>query len=231
VRLAIVGDFDSANPNHPATEKAVAHALDATGKEAQTSWVPTTALERDPATLLDGVAGVFLTTGSPYRSLEGALAGIRQARLTGLPFLGTCGGFQHVVVEAFRNVAGIADAAHGEYDVDTANHVITPLACSLAGQTMSVHLAAGSLVADAYGTTTAAERYFCQFGLATEYRDRLDETGLVPSGTDDDGEVRVLELRAHPFFLATLYVPQATSTPTHPHPVIKAFINAAAAED
>jgi CTP synthase (UTP-ammonia lyase) len=228
VLVVIAGDFDSANPNHPATDAALAHAAADLGLEVRTRWSATAAFDVDPSEVLDGAAALFLTTGSPYGSLDGALAAIKYARMTGLPFLGTCGGFQHVVVEAFRNVAGLIDASHGEYDQNTPHQVIAPLSCSLAGQTMTVQLVEGSLAARAYGMTTTTERYYCQYGIGDAYRDRLAETGLVVTGTDADHEPRVVEVDEHPFFMGTLFVPQAASSPGRPHPVISALLSAAA---
>jgi len=72
------------------------------------------------------------------------------------------------------------------------------------------------------------EPYYCNYGLNPEYRDSLERTGLVVSGTGTDGEVRIVELPAHPFFLATLFLPQARSSPGGPHPIIAGFAAAAA---
>jgi CTP synthase (UTP-ammonia lyase) len=112
VLVVIAGDFDSANPNHPATDSAIAHVAGDLGLEVRTRWSATVAFDVDPSEVLDGAAALFLTTGSPYASLDGALAAIKYARTAGLPFLGTCGCFQHVVVEAFRNVALLLPGRH-----------------------------------------------------------------------------------------------------------------------
>ncbi len=98
--------------------------------------------------------------------------------------------------------------------------MITTLACSLVGQDQPVAIVPGTLAARLYGVTQATEPYYCSYGLNPEYRRRLEHAGLATSGTGADGEVRVVELTAHPFFLATLFVPQARSSPGRPHPVI-----------
>ncbi len=229
MRVVIVGDFDAANANHLATEAAIRHAAVAGCLSIDVSWSPTTELATDAANVLREANGVFVTTGSPYRSFDGALGAIRHARETGLPLLGTCGGFQHVVLEAFRHVAGVVDAAHGEYDPSAPNQVIAALACSLVGRTMKVEVASGTRAAAAYGSSIATERYYCQYGIADSYRLRFAETGLTISGHDTDGEPRVVELAGHAFFMATLFVPQASSTPERPHPLITAFLRAVAA--
>lgn len=190
-------------------------------------WHPTESLlDADPAEVLAEDA-LWCAPGSPYRSLDGALRGIALARERDLPLLGTCGGFQHIVIEYARNVLGFADAQHAEYDPYASNLFISELSCSLAGRTMAVELVAGSRAAELYGGTEASERYYCNFGLDPEHQRLLDEGGLRVSGVDQDGEARVLELPDRRFYLATLFVPQLSSTPAAPHPLIVAYLRAA----
>ncbi len=215
MRVVIGGDFDPGNENHLVTEAAIRHAADELAVKVVPEWASTVSLEC-PELVLDAAAGLFLTTGSPYASLDGALRAIRYAREHALPFLGTCGGFQHVVVEGFRHVTGLHGAAHGEYDPGAPSAVVAALACSLRGQTMAVHLRPGSLAAAAYATEKTTERYYCQYGVADRYRDQLSTTGLAVTGRDGEGEPRIVERSDHPFFVATLFVPQASSSPRAP---------------
>ncbi|HEX9343417.1 MAG TPA: CTP synthase [Actinomycetota bacterium] len=141
--------------------------------------------------------------------------------------LGTCGGFQHMLIEFARKVAGIPDADHAEYNPDASRLLIGALACSLVGQTMTVTLVEGSVAQRAYGTASTTERYYCRFGLNPAYLPALQHAGLVVSGTDQDGEVRIMELPGQRFFVATLFVPQTSSTPAAPHPLISAYLAAA----
>jgi len=120
------------------------------------------------------------------------------------------------------------DADHAEYDPSASNLFITPLSCSLAGQQMDVELRPGTLAATTYGSLTATERYYCNFGLNPERLPALVSGGLVVSGEDHNGEVRIMELPGHRFFVATLFVPQASSTADRPHPLVSAFVRAAA---
>jgi CTP synthase (UTP-ammonia lyase) len=228
VRLGVVGDYDAASETHRATTQACHHAALARGLEVGVAWLPTADLAGDVERIRD-FDGVWVAPGSPYRSLDGALAAIRVAREHAIPLIGTCGGFQHVVLEYARNVLGVRDAHHAEYDPYASTLFVTPLACALAGQTMSVEIIAGSSAARAYGTTSATERYYCNFGLNSEYLPRLQAAGLVVSGVDQDGEVRIVELRDHPFFVATLFVPQVSSARGTPHPLVTAFVDAACA--
>ena len=146
-----------------------------------------------------------------------------------MPLLGTCAGFQHVVIEFARSVLG-ADARHAEYEPDAPGPslFVTPLACAVAGQTLEVAVRPGTRAAAAYGGATAIERYYCRFGLDPARRDELVAHGLCVSGTDTTGETRIVELPGLRFFVATLFVPQVASTPDRPHPLVSAFVAAAA---
>jgi CTP synthase (UTP-ammonia lyase) len=188
--------------------------------------VPTTEIEANEE-VVGGFAGLVIAPGSPYASMEGALAAIRLARTKDIPLLATCGGFQHVVLEFARSVLDITDAQHAEYDPYASTLFITPLSCSLAGQRMAVQFLLGTKAATAYSSTSAIERYYCNFGLNPAYRDELSAAGLVVTGVDQDDEVRIIELPTRRFFLATLFVPQTSSRADLPHPLLTALVMAA----
>ncbi len=222
-RVGIVGDYNPQNPTHRATDAGLAHA----GVRAE--WVPTADVPPDgPGTRLAGYDGLFIAPASPYRSMDGALAAIRLAREGGIPLVGTCGGFQHAIVEFARNVLGIEDADHAETAPGAPRLAIAPLACSLVGQSHPVTLVAGTRAAALYGATEAVEDFRCSYGLNPDYAQPLRDAGLVASGYGHDGAVRVVELPRHPFFLATLFLPQMRSTPDRPHPLLAGFAKAAA---
>ncbi len=226
MQLALIADFDPAFPPHLATEAAVLHAAEALNIEARTQWIGTAELQSDAATRLREFAGVWIAPGSPYRSLAGVLAAIRHVREADVPLLGTCGGFQHVAIEYARNVLGFQDAAHAEYDPYASRLFISQLACSLVGQSMQVQLAAGSRAAEAYRGLSAREAYYCNFGINPALAEELFRGELVVSGTDCEGEPRVVELPGKRFFLATLFVPQVQSRATEPHPLVTAWLTA-----
>jgi CTP synthase (UTP-ammonia lyase) len=228
LQIAILGDREVSRPTHVATDQALSHAAQALRLEVEPRWLATAALAELPVDRLASFAGFFVAPGSPYRSLEGALRGIRYAREAGRPLLGTCGGFQHVVLEFARNVLGRVEARHAEYEPDAAEPVIAPLACSLAGERAAVRLRPGSRAASCYGAALVREEYRCSFGLAPGWVAWLERAGLLVSGEDERGEPRVVELARHPFLLATLFVPQLSSQPQRPHPLFSAFVTAAA---
>jgi len=92
-----------------------------------------------------------------------------------------------------------------------------------------VRLLPGTITARAYGSQETAEEFRCNFGLSPEYREQVEKGGLQVTGLDENGEVRIVELRGHPFFVATLFLPQLLSQPGGPHPLFLAFLKAAAA--
>jgi CTP synthase (UTP-ammonia lyase) len=222
IRIGIIGDYNAQNPTHVATNNGIQHAAEVLGEPLEAVWLDT-GRPQD----FENYHGLFGSPGSPYRSIDGALAGIRFARENNVPFIGTCGGFQHLVIEYARNVMGFTDATHAESDPYASCLFITALSCSLVGKTMEVSITAGSKAANACRTTRSTEQFYCNFGLNPEYRDQLEKHGLEIAGTDQDGEVRIVELGTHPFFIGTLFVPQARSVPGTPHPLILEFCRAA----
>lgn len=225
--IGIIGERDARNETHAATDDALAHSAAARGIGVETMWVSTVDVV-NPSTDLARFDGLLVAPGSPYRSMEGALRAIEHARRRNIPLLGTCGGLQHVIIEYARNVLGIADAQHAEYDPYASTLFVTPLSCSLAGQTMTVDVQPATRAGDAYQSPRVTERYYCNFGLNPDRVGDLVAGGLCVSGTDDLGEVRIVELPHLRFYVATLFVPQARSTPAQPHPLVGAFVAAAA---
>jgi len=229
-RITVIGDRIDGFEPHDAIGSAVehaAHALDVPVPDV--AWLPTDEVAASGAEVLEGAQAVWCAPGGPFRSLEGALAGIRWARETGVPFLGTCAGFQHAVIEFARNVLGHQDAAHAEYPEERGDDVlfIDELLCSLAGQTMQVDIVDDEL-ARIYGTTHPTEKYYCRFGVNPRWQRALHDAGLRIAGVDGrDGDVRVMRLAGHPFFVLTLFVPQTSSTANRPHPLINSYVSAA----
>ncbi len=227
IHVGIIGDYNADYPPHPATNAALAHAAEALQFQIQVSWLPTESLTKDGTKALTAYDALWCAPSSPYRHLVGALRGIQFARERGVPFLGTCGGCQHAILEYARNVLGFEDAAHAEYDPYASRLFVTPLSCSLVGLAMNVKLNPMSHVARIYGRTEVTEQYYCNFGLNPAYQKLLHECGLRVVGQDEQGEARVLELAEHRFFVATLFVPQFSSHMGQPHPLITAYLQAA----
>lgn len=231
VRIGLIGDHDPAIYAHQMIPRALALAGAAAGCDVACDWLATERLA-DPATReahLAGYAGLWCVPGSPYASMAGALGAIRHARERGTPFLGTCGGFQHAVIEYARDVLGLAGAEHAETNPEAAEQVIAPLACALVEQRGAVRFAPGSRVAAIYAAAEAVEGYHCSYGLNPAYADRFTTGALRITGADEQGDARVVELAGHPFFIATLFQPERSAAAGTAHPLITAFVVAARA--
>ena len=122
---------------------------------------------------------------------------------------------------------GIADAEHEESSPAASNLVISRLSCSLVGTMQTIALVPGSLADRLYAQTVVTEEFACNFGLNPDYRDLFYSSELRVVGTDTDGEVRMVELPGHPFYLATLFLPQIRSSAKSPHPLITGYLQAA----
>lgn len=223
IRIGIIGDYDG-RPSHIATNEAIQHGGAKMGLAVETVWVATDTLLEGAKEKLEDFHGLWCAPGSPYRSMLGALEGIRFAREEDYPFLGTCGGFQHAVLEYAGNVLHIEEVLKEDFDLYAPNAYITPLACSLLGQTRHICLDKTSGIYEIYGREDFDERYNCSFGLDKEFQKKLEQQGFKVAGMDEEGGVRILDLEQNRFFIATLFQPQLSSSFDRPHPLILAYL-------
>ncbi|MBC3991447.1 hypothetical protein H8N00_21725 [Streptomyces sp. AC563] len=225
-RVALVADRSDAVRSHARVPGLLEALRVRDGWDLDAYWIATQDADE---TVVDGFDAVWVLPGSPYRSEAGVLAAIRGAREKGIPFLGTCGGFQHALLEFARDVCGLDRAAHAENtpQAPAEDAVIVPLACSLVGHEGVVRLSPGSRASDLIGADRARARYHCDYAPNPDYLDTLRAHGLAFTGTDEAGEVRVAELPAHPFFLATLFQPELDGDGTRAHPLIAGLAEAA----
>jgi CTP synthase len=194
---------------------------------------------------LDGVDAVCIPGGFGVRGIEGKLGAIRHAREHRIPILGLCLGLQCMVIEYARDVAGLTDANSAEFDEDTPHPVIATMADQedvVAGDrdmggTMRLGLypaalADGSLAREVYGSAYVEERHRHRYEVNNAYRGRLEEAGIVFSGTSPDGHlVEYVELPrdVHPYFIATQAHPEFKSRPARAHPLFAGLVAAAIA--
>lgn len=227
LRIGLIGDFNSKVKAHRAIPKALALAAAGTGCQVEPVWLATSEIALNDPRPLAGFASLWCVPASPYANMDGALWAIRVARENNIPFLGTCGGFQHAIIEYARNVAGIREADHAEINPAATSQVISPLACSLVEQSGTIRLRQGSLIRNLCDCERITESYHCRFGLNPAFRVRLENANLQFTGWDENGEVRVFELSGHPFFVATLFQPERAALRGELHPLIRAFVAAA----
>lgn len=223
-RIGIIGDYNATRPSHIATVQALRDCSEYLGVSIEILWIPTEQLTENAANKLQGYHGLFCSPGSPYKSMEGALLGITYARENKIPFLGTCGGFQHAVLEYAINVLGYNKAAHYESNPESNDIFITPLSCSLLGETRIVSINKDTFLYDIYQAEHAIEQYNCSFGLNPIYQEKIHDNGFQVAAVDESGEARILVLPENKFYVATLFQPQLSSTPDQPHKLIEAYI-------
>ena len=241
VRIGILGDFNPDFPSHHATTDALQHAARKLKIPVESEWVPTPSLaDGSGEKKLEGFDGLWAAPGSPYKSFDGMLNGIGFARRRDWPFLGTCGGFQYAFIEFARNVLRIADADTAENNSGSKNIVIYPVACEmpnrkggapkLAGAMPEIKLRPGSYLQSFYGKDkeSVTEQFFCNFEINPEFEWTTMEAGFPIVARGAQGEIRAIESPTHRFFLATLFQPQLSSTEKKPHPLVLAFVQAAA---
>ena len=233
LRIGIVGDFKPGYRGHIATDDSLRHGARAIGVDLENVWLSTTALECAAGDVqLEAFDGLFLTPGTPYESLAGALRALRFARVRGWPLLATCGGFQHLLLEFAIGPGGVKDGQHGDYGTTGGTPVIVRVACpvpdrapgaaALSGR-IRVTVTPTSHAFEIYERDSVEEEFACNWELNPELRATLEKAGLKMVGFDSNGQVRIAELPGHPFFLSTLFQPQLSSTEAKPHPIIKAF--------
>jgi CTP synthase (UTP-ammonia lyase) len=225
IRVGLIGDHDPTVTAHRAIAKALELAARSVGAAVEPVWVATETIEtRERVAPFDAI---WCVPASPYRSTDGALRAIRFARESGRPFLGTCGGFQHALLEYARNVLALREAAHAELEPHAELQLLAPLACSLVAVKGRIRLLEGSRLHAIYGVDRIEEEYHCRYGLNPRHEALLDGGPLRVSARDETGEVRAVELAGHPFFVATLFQPERAALRGVVPPLALALVAAA----
>jgi len=222
--IGLVGDYDQTVLAHQAIPLALARAAEELRLSVRFEWVPTE--EVLSVNRIAAFDGIWCVPASPYRHTDGALLAIRYAREHRVPFLGTCGGFQHAVLEYARDVLGWADAVHAETAPGALRAVISPLACALVEALGTVRLAPGTRIAAACRCTEVKEGYRCRYGLNPQFEAALLSGPLQAAAVDETGAIRAVELHGHPFFVATLFQPERAALKGKSAPLITAFLAA-----
>jgi len=220
-KLALVGDRSPTVRAHGRIPLLIDALRRRDGLVLDPYWIHST--EADDLT---GFDGIWVVPGSPYTDREKVIDAVGTARANGIPFLGTCGGFQHAILHLARELANIPDADHAEYP-GAENHVIVPLECSLVGHEGVIRYTPGTLIAEIAGVDQRLERYHCSYGIAPRFVEELERAGVIFGAHDEDGAPRALELADRDaFFLGTLFQPELAGDGTRAHPVIRAFAEA-----
>ncbi len=240
VRIALVGKYVGLHDAYLSVAESLAHAGWANGVDVAIDWIDSGKLETDYAEYeprLAAADGIVVPGGFGHRGIEGKVLAATYARTHSVPYLGLCLGLQVAVVEFARNVLGLERANSAEFDEDSPHKVIDLMPnqrqISDMGGTMRLGqwvccLTPGSKAAQAYGEPIIFERHRHRYEFNNAYRRRVEAAGMVVSGRSADNKlVEIVELRDHPWFVATQFHPEFKSRPTRPHPLFRGFIAAA----
>ena len=251
VRVAIVGKYTQLEDAYKSIAEALTHGGMANRVKVRAEWIDAEIFEReDPAPWLEGFHAILVPGGFGERGTEGKIKAAQFAREKGIPYLGICLGMQMAVIEAARNLAGVANAGSEEFDHEAGakrftpvvyhlkewvqgNHKVERKATDDKGGTMrlgayTAALAEGSKVAQVYGATTIEERHRHRYEVDIRYRDKLEACGLSFSGMSPDGRLpEIVEVKGHPWFIGVQFHPELKSKPFAPHPLFADFVRAA----
>jgi len=222
VSVAIIGDFKEQKHTHVALNDAVKHAALHLPFELFTQWISTADI--DTRIIAKNFQALWIAPGSPYTNDQAVYNLIQWARENDFPILGTCGGFQYMVVEYAKNVIGIAHADHEESTPDAADLVIAKLSCSLKGQQEQVMvLDRSTWLYQVLGKEEFTGFFNCNYGVNPAYQKQIDQYPFVFTAFSTNGEVRALELKGHRFFKGTLFQPPLESTEVVPNLLLMDF--------
>ena len=238
VSVAIVGKYVELHDAYLSVAEALRHGGIANDAEVDIKWVHSEDLNSENVDrLLGNVQGIIVPGGFGNRGIEGKVEAIRYARENKVPFLGLCLGLQLTVIEYARNVAGLAGANSSELDENTPYPVISLMEeqkkIKKMGGTMRLgaypcDLKEGTLARKVYGAKHIEERHRHRYEVNDAFVPQLEEAGLIFSGLSPDGVlVEMVELKDHPYFIATQAHPEFKSRPNRPHPLFDHLIRAA----
>ncbi len=245
VDIAMVGKYVQIRDSYLSLHEALMHGGLKSRTRVNIHYIESTDIEQHGTHMLQGMDAILVPGGFGERGIEGKIQAARFAREHGVPYLGICLGMQVAIVEYGRHVLGFTDANSTEFNRATQNPVIALISewqdqshgvqvrdeASHKGATMrlgaqEVLLGAGTRARDIFAKDVIMERHRHRYEFNNTYLDRFTHAGLRFSGFSRDGLVEVIELQNHPWFVATQFHPEFTSTPRDGHPLFTGFIRA-----
>ena len=238
VTVALVGKYIQLHDAYISVVEALHHGGVANRADVTIKWVNSEEVnESNVAELLSDVSGILVPGGFGSRGIEGKIQAIKYARENNIPFLGLCLGMQLAIVEFARDVVGYGDAHSVELDPQTAHPVIHLMPDQNGVEDIGGTLRLGSYPCvldkttkayELYGTELIHERHRHRYEVNNDFRKVMVEKGLTLSGISPDGRiVEMIELKSHPWFIATQAHPEFKSRPNRPHPLFRGFVAAA----
>lgn len=223
--MALVGDFNESVLAHRLIPRALELAASNNEFMVDAVWVSTT--ELSDLNRISSFHGIWCAPGSPYHNRMAVLDVIRYARETGKPYLGTCGGCQHAILEFAQNVLDLKNTGLEEEDPSVEIPLISSLSCRLTDENRKISLQKGSRIHNLVGRDEILEEYRCGFGINPRYLNLFENSELRFVGFDDNVP-QAFELRSHSFFVGTAFQPERSARRDVAHPLIEAFLRAMA---
>lgn len=223
--IGLIGDYSEIVTAHKAIPIAIGLASRELGGSFEFEWIDSDKIVMDE---IKQLTGIWCVPASPYKNMENVLLAINFARENDMPFLGTCGGYQHAALEFARNALGYSHAENGEVNPDAGMPLISGLACKLVEESDRILLSPDSKIAGIYGKNSIREDYHCGFGVNREYLSIYEGSEMRFTGFDADGDPRALEIPSHRFFVGTAFQPERAGLRKLSHPLVEAFLKAAA---
>ena len=238
VKIAIVGKYIKLEDSYLSVVESIKHAAYANGVGVEIGFVDSETVTEDNAKeKLSKFNGIIVPGGFGNRGIEGKIQTVRYARENGVPFLGICLGMQMAVIEFARDVLNLKDADSLEFNEKTKNPVIHIMEnqknITKKGGTMRLGaypciLKKDSLASSLYKSEEISERHRHRYEFNNEYREKMEDKGMTFSGTSPDGQlVEIIELKEHPYFIASQFHPEFKSRPDRPQPLFAGLLNAA----
>lgn len=225
-KIILIGERDLGKKAHQGIEASITLFRAEVNSRLDFAWVPTAAITPEQVgEVLRDATGIWCAPGSPYENTAGALLAIKHARTKGIPFLGTCGGFQHALMEFARNVLN-RSASHEELDSDAKDALIVHLECSLIGTNAKVVATNRERFASILGADETIEEFNCNYGITADLARIFDGSDLEFVAHDKAGQVRAFRMKNHPFFIGTLFQPERRALTGKLHPIVRAFFQA-----
>lgn len=222
-KILILADYNPQNKLHLKMTESLELIQEFTDLDFEFDWVSTDEFKVEM--LQNEYSGIWIGPGSPYRSMENVLKAINFARLKQIPTLGTCAGFQHMLIEFAQNACNLSDADHEETNSQSQNLVISKLSCSLVGQKEQLTVTdKNSKIYQLLQISELEGEYHCNYGFNQTYLDTLKNHGCHFTVFSTDQQVRAFELNDHPFFIGTLFQVQLLKLNTKVNPIILGFV-------
>jgi CTP synthase (UTP-ammonia lyase) len=226
VKIGIIGDYNASMTAHVCLPEALKISAKGLKISVEQIWLPTDDINLMSPSEKESFDGYWCAPGSPYKNRLAALSLIHFARTSQKAYLGTCGGYQHAIVEFAVNELGLKSAGIEEEEPDSSMPVIAALGCRLNDEKRAIQISAGSKLSTIMQKIEITEEYRCGFGMNPQYSYLFEKSDLQFCAFNQDKAPQAFELKNHRFFIGTAFQPERSSRQGVNHPLVRAFLQA-----